>query len=52
MRILRDADTVHVGVMAEVVPEAVQRGADRYLCVDYARLGLRLQTWDQWSATL
>ena len=48
------SDTIYVGVMAqevaEVMPEAVQRGADGYLRVDYARLGLRLQTWDQWAA--
>jgi hypothetical protein len=48
------SDTIYVGVMAqqvaEVVPEAVQRGAVGYLRVDYARLGLRLQTWDQWAA--
>ena len=48
------SDTTYVGVLAqevaEVVPEAVRRGADGYLRVDYARLGLRLQTWDQWAA--
>jgi hypothetical protein len=48
------SDTTYVGVMAqevaEVVPEAVLRGADGYLRVDYARLGLRLKTWDQWTA--
>jgi Chaperone of endosialidase len=48
------SDTTYVGVMAqevaEVVPEAILRGADGYLRVDYARLGLRLQTWDQWTA--
>jgi hypothetical protein len=48
------SDTAYVGVMAqevaEVVPEAVQRGADGYLRVDYSRLGLRLQTWDEWVA--
>jgi Chaperone of endosialidase len=48
------SDTIYVGVMAqevvEVMPEAVLRGADGYLRVDYARLGLRLQTWDQWTA--
>jgi hypothetical protein len=48
------SDTTYVGVMAqevaEVVPEAVLRGADGYLRVDYGRLGLRLQTWDQWTA--
>jgi hypothetical protein len=50
----RWSDTIHVGVMAQEVaavkPEAVLRGADGYLRVDYARLGLRLQTWDQWAA--
>ncbi len=48
------SDTIYVGVMAQEVaavkPEAVQRGADGYLRVDYARLGLRLKTWDQWTA--
>jgi len=48
------SDTIYVGVMAQevaaVMPEAVQRGADGYLRVDYARLGLRSQTWDQWTA--
>ena len=48
------SDTIYVGVMAqevaEVMPEAVQRGADGYMRVDYARLGLRLQTWDRWAA--
>jgi hypothetical protein len=49
------SDTTYVGVMAQEVaavkPEAVLRGADGYLRVDYARLGRRLQTWDQWVAT-
>jgi hypothetical protein len=48
------SDTIYVGVMAQevaaVMPEAVQRGADGYMRVDYARLGLRVQTWDQWVA--
>jgi hypothetical protein len=48
------SDTIYVGVMAqevaEVRPEAVLRGADGYLRVDYARLGLRLKTWEQWAA--
>jgi Chaperone of endosialidase len=48
------SDTIYVGVMAqevaEVMPGAVQRGADGYMRVDYARLGLRVQTWDQWVA--
>jgi hypothetical protein len=48
------SDTVHVGVMAHEVaatrPEAVRRGIDGYLRVDYARLGLRVRTWDEWVA--
>jgi hypothetical protein len=48
------SDTVHVGVMAQEVavrrPDAVQQGADGYLCVDYARLGLRMRTWDEWTS--
>jgi Chaperone of endosialidase len=48
------SDTVHVGVVAQEVaaarPDAVRQGADGYLRVDYARLGLRMQTWDQWTA--
>jgi hypothetical protein len=48
------SDTIYVGVMAqevaELVPEAVQRGDDGYLRVDYARLGLQLQTWDEFVA--
>jgi hypothetical protein len=47
------SDTVHVGVMAQEVaatrPEAVRRGADGYLRVDHARLGLRMQTWEEWT---
>ena len=49
------SDTTYVGVMAQEVaavkPEAVLRGADGYLRVHYERLGLRLQTLDQWAAT-
>jgi hypothetical protein len=48
------SDQAYVGVMAqeiaEIVPEAVVRGADGYLRVDYARLGLRLMTWEEWVA--
>jgi len=44
------SDTTYVGAMAQEVaavkPDAVLRGADGYLRVDYGRLGLRLQTWD------
>jgi Chaperone of endosialidase len=46
------ADREYVGVMAQevekVAPEAVSRGADGYLRVDYGQLGLRLETWDEW----
>jgi hypothetical protein len=46
------SDTSYVGVMAQEVatvePEAISSGADGYLRVDYARLGLSLLTWDQW----
>jgi hypothetical protein len=42
------SDTVHVGVMAQEVaaarPDAVRQGADGYMRVDYARLGLRMRT--------
>jgi hypothetical protein len=45
---------LYVGVMAQEVeairPDAVARGEDGYLRVDYSRLGLRLQTWDEWRA--
>jgi hypothetical protein len=48
------SDTYYVGVMAQeverVVPEAVIRGADGYLRVNYARLGLRFVTWNEWVA--
>lgn len=47
-------DQAYVGVMAqevaEIVPEAVAVGEDGYLRVDYARLGHRLMTADEWSA--
>jgi hypothetical protein len=46
-------DQVYVGAMAqevrEIIPQAVMQGADGFLRVDYARLGLRLMTWDEWS---
>jgi polysaccharide biosynthesis/export protein len=48
------SDRLYVGVLAqevlEVAPHAVVRGADGYLRVDYARLGLRLQRWEDWIA--
>jgi hypothetical protein len=49
------SDQVYVGVIAQEVmtvrPDAVTRGPDGYLRVDYGRLGLRLQTWDEWRAS-
>jgi hypothetical protein len=46
--------TAYVGVMAQevakVVPEAVTRGGDGYLRVDYDRLGLEFMTWNKWMA--
>jgi hypothetical protein len=48
-------DKAYVGVIAqevqEVMPEAVIRGRDGYLLVLYDRLGLRLQTYDNWAAS-
>jgi hypothetical protein len=48
------SDQLYVGVMAqevaEIFPDAVVRGENGYLGVNYARLGLRLLTWDQWMA--
>ena len=49
------SDTLYVGVMAqevlEVAPNAVLKGKDGYLRVDYGRLGLRLQRWEDWLAS-
>lgn len=46
------SDQAYVGVMAQEVanvkPEAVLRGTDGYLRVNYSQLGLALQTWDEW----
>ena len=48
------SDQLYVGVMAQevagIVPAAVVCGPDGYLRVDYRRLGLRLQTWEEWQA--
>jgi hypothetical protein len=48
------SDVVYVGVMAqevaEIVPDAVLIAADGYYRVNYALLGLRLLTWDEWLA--
>ena len=35
--------------VAQIVPDAVVRGADGFLRVNYARLGMRLLTWDEWA---
>ena len=48
------SDTVYVGVIAQEVlqtdPDAIIRGDDGYLRVDYQRLGLELQTCAEWMA--
>jgi hypothetical protein len=48
------SDQIYVGVMAQevarVVPDAVVRGADGFLRVDYPRLGIKLLTWNEWVA--
>jgi hypothetical protein len=36
---------------AKVVPDAVLRGPEGFLRVNYTRLGLELQTWDEWVAS-
>jgi hypothetical protein len=47
------SDQVYVGVLAQEVaaiePDAVLRARDGYLLVNYARLGLRLRTWNEWA---
>jgi hypothetical protein len=44
----------YVGVMAQEValirPDAVVRGSDGYLRVDYAALNIPFATWDEWAA--
>jgi len=49
------SDQLYVGVMAQEVaqydPAAVVRGPDGYLRVYYDRLGLKLQTWEEWVAS-
>ena len=48
-------DTVYVGVMAQdvqkVMPPAVTRDAQGYLRVYYDKLGLRFQTYDDWTVS-
>ena len=45
----------YVGVMAQeveaIMPDAVVRGSDGYLRVYYDRLGLRMQSWEDWVAS-
>jgi hypothetical protein len=52
----RWSDQLYVGVIAQevagIVPDAVMRDVDGYLRVDYVRLGLKLQTWDEWANCL
>ncbi|KRE00664.1 hypothetical protein ASE61_19535 [Bosea sp. Root670] len=47
--------TSYVGVIAQevqrVAPWTVRRGADGYLRVDYRRLGVPFQTFEQWKAS-
>ena len=49
------SDKAYVGVMAQevqtVMPTAVLRGSDGYLWVFYDKLGLKFQTYDQWTAS-
>jgi hypothetical protein len=49
------SDKAYVGVMAQeveaIMPDAVVRGEDGYLRVSYGRLGLRMQSWEEWVAT-
>jgi len=44
--------TIYVGVMAQevqtIVPNAVSRGRDGYLRVDYDMLRLKFLTWAEW----
>ena len=46
------SDQPYVGVMAQevarIIPDAVVQAADGFLRVNYARLGMRLLTWDEW----
>src|SRR5437667_812533 len=49
------SDKAYVGVMAQevqtVMPTAVGRGSDGYLKVFYDKLGLKFQSYDQWTAS-
>ena len=49
------SDIKYVGVIAQdvlyVAPDAVTRGRDGYLRVNYEKLGLKFQDYDQWRAS-
>src|SRR3954452_18231774 len=49
------SNKAYVGVMAQevqtIIPAAVLRGSDGYLRVFYDKLGLKFQTYDQWTAS-
>ena len=49
------SDKAYVGVMAQevqvVMPDAVSRGRDGTLRVHYEMLGLKFQTYDQWTGS-
>jgi uncharacterized protein DUF3300/endosialidase-like protein len=49
------SDRAYVGVMAQevqaVMPNAVMRGRDGYLRVDYGKIGVKFQTYQHWIAT-
>jgi Family of unknown function (DUF6600)/Chaperone of endosialidase len=48
------SDQVYVGAMAQevarILPDAVVRGPDGFLRVDYGRIGMQMLTWDEWLA--
>ena len=48
----RGDSEIYVGVIAQqvagLIPNAVVRGDDGYLRVDYDRLGVSLMTWTEW----
>ena len=49
------SDRAYVGVMAQevqaVLPNAVMRGRDGYLRVDYDKIGVKFQTYEHWIAS-
>lgn len=48
-------DKAYVGVIAQEVqtvrPDAVARGRDGYLTVDYGKLSVKFQTYEHWVAS-